>query len=139
MLKIRTAQIDAFASAAESAFENRLLEHVRATYADEVVQLPQQGAILVSEIGDDVLRLMVRGGIARARHYHLTWESSIGAFVALMFTTAPSFDSHPLIARALQNTRVAESERFDLLWQQTNDENWQRVVDTYDATGWTLS
>ena len=135
MLTIRREQFEAFRHVAESAFVRRVVEHLRENVADSVVQLPNE-VILVKQISDERLRGMVRRGIARARDYGMDWESSVTAFVALMFVAAPNFDKHPLIERVLRDERVEANSRVDQLWERTSEDNWEAIRKNYDPTAW---
>lgn len=142
MLKIRPAQIKAFTPAAEAAFERRVAVYLREEHAEEVVTLPAGGdevaELVVRDLDDETLLKMVRAGIARARSYGMTWESTITAFVVLMFAVAPNFDSHPLIRRVLEDTEVKPELRIEQLWEQTTEENWEVAAQGYDAREWGL-
>jgi hypothetical protein len=138
MLKIRAEQFDAFQPVAEAAFIRRVVEHLREHHADVVIQLPNEVA-LVKQIAGERLCAMLGQGIRRARDYGMSWESSISAFVVLMFVTAPNFDKHPLIQRVLKDERVAANSRMDQLWERTTEENWEVVRENYETTAWGLA
>jgi hypothetical protein len=135
MLRIRPEQVEVFQPAAEDAFERRVVEYLRENHADEIVVLPA-GEHEVKDLDDETLLKMVRAGIARARSYDMTWESSITAFVVLMFIVAPNFDSHPLINRALRDDKVDPNSRVEEIWDHTTEANWDAARDSYDAGGW---
>lgn len=135
MLIIRQEQIEAFQPVAEAAFVRRVVEHLRADHADAVVQLPNE-VILVKQISDERLYGIVKHAITRARDYGITWESSLTAFVVLMFVAAPNFDKHPLIERVLRDERVEANSRVDQLWERTSEENWEAVRKNYDPAAW---
>lgn len=137
MLRIRSEQMESFRPVAEEAFVIRTAEHVRDNHSDVAVQVTDK-VLVVKQISDDLLRDMVRRGIARAREYGMNWESSITAFVVLMFVAAPDFDKHALIQRVLKDERVAANSRIDQLWEKTSEENWQAVKENYDVTAWNL-
>jgi hypothetical protein len=81
---------------------------------------------------------MVGQGVARARAYGLTWESSITSFVILMFKVAPNFDQHPAINRALNDTQVAPDARIQRLLEVTTSSDWWEAKDRYDRAAWQL-
>ena len=137
MLTIRPEQLDAFQPQAKAAFINQLVDYLRREHADSTVQLPDRMST-VEEIPDETILEMVRNGIARARKYGISWESSIGAFVVLMFVTAPNFDEHPLIHRTLTDDSVEPNSRVDRMWERTTEENWEAVEQNYDANAWKL-
>ena len=135
MLKIRREQFEVFQPVAEAAFVRRVAEHLRASHADAVVQLPNE-VILVKQIADERLRRLAKDAIARARGYGMDWESTVTAFVVLMFVAAPNFDKHPLIQRILKDERVPANSRIDQLWERTTEENWEAVRKNYDPAAW---
>lgn len=137
MLTIRPEQFDAFSSVADAAFVRRLAVHLRENHGDVIVELPNQTST-VKQLPDDVLWELVEKGIARARGYGMSWESTLTAFVALMFVAAPNFDDHPLIQRALKDDSVPPDSRIDHLWERTTDQNWEAVKRSYDPSGWGL-
>src|SRR5262245_14830183 len=111
MLKIRPEQMEVFQPVAERAFVRRVVEHLRETYADIVVQFPNE-VILIKQISDERLYRLVKQGITWAREYGMDWESSVTAFVVLLFVAAPNFDQHPLIQRVLKDERVEANSRM---------------------------
>lgn len=139
-MRIRPAQLKAFAPAAEGAFERRVAEHLREHHAGVTVKLPSADAdareVEVRDLDDSALVEMVRGGIARARSYGMTWESSLTSFVVLMFLVAPNFDDHPLINRLLTNQAVEPDARLDELVAGATEGNWVAARRGYDASAW---
>ena len=79
---------------------------------------------------------MVRCGVGQARSYGMTWESSLAAFVVLMFEVAPNFEEHPLIRRVLQLPSVPPDSRIEELWKRTLDVHWQAARQNYDPDAW---
>lgn len=138
MLKIRREQIKAFQPVADAAFVRRLAAHVRAEHAEAPVFLPE-GETTVELLTDERLHEMVGRGVERARAYGMTWESSITAFVVLMFVSAPNFDDHPLLRRVLKDEQTDPDLRIERLWEQTSDDNWEQVEQNYDARAWGLT
>ena len=137
-LRVREEQLLAFRAVADEDFVARTAEYLRAEHPEAAVALPD-GERPLSEMPDELLLGMVRRGIARARSYGLTWESSITAFVVLMFVVAPNFDAHPLIRRVLTDEKVAPDLRVDQLWEETTDENWEAAAAGYDAGAWEVT
>ena len=135
MLKIRAEQFDAFKDVAEAAFVRRVAGHLRHKHGDALVQLPNQ-VCTVKQLPEDILIDMVRKGIARARGYDVIWESTLTAFVAIMFVAAPNFDEHPLIQRVLKDDAIPPESRIDQLWDRTTDQNWEAVAQNYDVDAW---
>lgn len=135
MLKIRTQQIEAFQPVAEATFLHSLIEYLREHHAQVAVQLPEH-LIVINQIPLAQLKILVEAGIKRARTYGITSESSLAAFVVLMFTIAPNFDDHPLIQRLLQDEKVMPDNRIDTLWSHTTEQNWQIVKQNYNPQTW---
>src|SRR6185503_14510257 len=123
MLIIRPEQFEVFQPVAEAAFLRRVVEHLREKHSNVVVQLPNE-VLLIKQMSDERLDPLVRNGIARARKYGMDWESTVTAFVVLMFVAAPNFDAHPLVQRVLKDERVAPDSRIDQLWERRSEENW---------------
>jgi hypothetical protein len=135
MFKIRPEQLEAFEPVADAAFVVRVVQHLRDEHADEVVSLPDR-EYTVAGLDEETIAEMARTGIAKARSYGFTWESSITAFVVLMFVVAPSFDNHPLIKRALNDTSPDENSRIENLFERTSSENWDVAAQSYDSAAW---
>jgi hypothetical protein len=137
MLKIRPEQFAVFQPVAERAFVRRVVEYLRENHPDVVVQFASE-VMLIKQIGDEKLYMLVRRGIVRARALGMDWESSITAFVVLLFITAPNFDLHPLIQRVLKDERVPANSRIEQLWERTSEENWEAVRKNYDVKAWDI-
>jgi len=137
MLKIRPEHLEVFQPVAEAAFVAGVVDYLKKTLPDEVVRLPG-GPTRVAELTDEILSNMVRGGIARAREYGITWCSTLAAFVALMFISAPNFDDHPLLKRSLLDNETDPNGRLDKLIQNSTEQNWEAARQSYDANAWGL-
>jgi len=137
MLKIRPEQVEVFQPVAEAAFVAKVVDYLKKTLPDEVVRLPD-GPARVAELTDEILSNMVRGGIARAREYGITWCSTLAAFVALMFISAPNFDDHPLLKRSLLDNETDPNGRMDKLIKNSTEQNWEAARQSYDANAWGL-
>jgi hypothetical protein len=135
MLKIRTRQYEAFQPAAEAAFVAQTVEYLKKTKPDEAVLLPWEDTT-IAKLPDEILSEMVRGGIARARAYGITWCSTLVGFVMIMFISAPNFDDHPLLKRILLDNETDPNERLDKLIANSTEENWQAVRQAYDVDAW---
>jgi hypothetical protein len=135
MLKIRSEQIEAFQPVADAQFVRRIVDHLRKRQSNAAVRLPQ-GPTLIFRLPDALLHKMVQVGVARARSYGLTWESSITGFVVLMFKVAPNFDQHPAINRALTDAQVAPDARLQKLLEVTTSSDWWEAKEHYDPTVW---
>ncbi|MEW6210761.1 MAG: hypothetical protein AB1631_20520 [Acidobacteriota bacterium] len=135
MLIIKPEQMDAFKATADAAFVRRVASYLREKHGEVIVELPN-ATMAVKQIPEDMLCEMARKGVERAREYGMTWESSLTAFVVLMFVTAPNFDDHPLIQRAMRDESIPPDLRIDQLWERTTDQNWEAVERGYDPQGW---
>jgi hypothetical protein len=124
MIHLRPDQLAAFQARYDTGLLDRIVQHVTVEHADVVGGFPEP-----------LVREMVANGLARARRYGLTWESSLTAFVALMFTVAPNFDEQPAIHRVLMNDRLPPDERFELL-QRIRDRHWRDAQHRYDERAW---
>ena len=138
MLKIRPEQFAVFQPVAERAFVRRVVEHLRENHAAVVVRFAGE-VLLVRQIADEPFYALVRKAIQRARALGMDWESSITAFVVLMFVAAPNFDRHPLIQRVLKDERVPANSRIEQLWERTSEENWEAARKNYDVQAWEIA
>jgi len=135
MLTIRPDQIQAFDSLADAMFVDRVSEYLKKHHADTEIKVAQ-GESAVRDLPDKTLHEFVQNGITRARAYGITHESSLAAFVVLQFETAPNFDEHPVLQRALKDERVEANLRIDRLMERASEQNWEAVRDRYDARAW---
>lgn len=132
---IRPAQLEAFQAGAEADFENRVVRHILKEHAEVSVRFPTR-TVGVAEIPEELLREMIRNGFARARSYGMEYESSLAAFVSLMFAVAPNFDEHPLIRRVLLDEREPPDSRIELFDEHLTDDDWEAAEHGYDALAW---
>ncbi|MEW6730074.1 MAG: hypothetical protein AB1489_01935 [Acidobacteriota bacterium] len=137
MLKIRPEQLVVFQPVAEIAFARKIVELLQEKYSSVAIQLPN-GITTIAQLPRELLLQMVQTGIVRARKYGFEWESTIGAFVTLMFVAAPNFDDHPLILRILKDEKIPVHTRINELWSKTTEPNWEAVKQRYDANAWRL-
>lgn len=136
---IRSAQMEVFESTAEDDFVRRLGEHLLEDYAETPVRLPEQEeATTVEKLPEDVLHRLIRSGIARARKYGLTFESSISAYTAVMFEAAPNFDRHNMSQLCLRDEEVDPNERLDEILKLLNETNWEKIRADYDPDAWEM-
>ena len=136
-MRIRKEQLEAFAPVAEAAFLRRVVGHIRRHHADAAVRLPDAAtATTVKRLPEEQLTEMVRRGLARARRYDLTLETTLTGFVAIMFAVAPNFDEHPLLRRVLTDESLPPDSRLDEMMNKTSAENWIQVERSYDAAAW---
>lgn len=90
----------------------------------------------VAAVADEELLRRVAKGVARAQAYGMEWDSTITAFVAIMFEVAPTFDEQPAIRDVLRDRRIPADTRIDALWDRTTDEDWdeaERMADQAEA------
>jgi len=120
----------------EANFERRIADHLRQNYADSVVKLPDGGEFTVGTLTAETLDALVRVGIARARRYELTFESSIATFVALMFHVCPNFDEHRLCQVLLADEETEPNERVQEIPKVLSEHNWASVRESYNPEAW---
>lgn len=137
MLSIRPEQLKVFQQQADEAFVSRVVKYFKEEHPDIAVHLPGR-TYVVDQTPEETLHEIVRNGIAHARGYGMSWESSLSAFVGLMLVVAPNFDEHPLIQRVLKNREVESDLRIEQLWEQTSEETWEAAKQNYDANAWHL-
>ena len=122
---LRSVQLEAMGKAAEPSFEDETCVYLRTNHAAEVAAL-----------NDSVLKRRVKIAIARARSHGVDLQSSITAFVALMFVIAPNFDEHPIANQVLHDETVPANDRLSLLPQRMSLEGWQDVRSQSNPKVW---
>lgn len=137
-LIIRSTQFAVFQQQADALFVQRVVKQLLRTDGEVVVRFLTYTST-VSELPRETLQSMVRSGIARARSYGMTWESTLVGFVSLMFSVAPNFDEHPLIRRVLLDENVPPDERIEVLWERVSEESWDAAGKTYDSNAWGIN
>ena len=137
MLIIRPEQLAVFQARADADFKDRLARHILKEHAHVSVGLPGRESKVV-EIPEGVLREMVGNGLARARGYGMRYESSLAAFVSLMFAVAPNFDEHPVIRRVLLDESEPPDLRIELFDEYVTNENWEAAGRGYDPHAWNV-
>lgn len=125
MYKLRADQIESLERDAERRFLVRLVDHLRQHHADIVAQFPE-----------DILREMAESGLRRAKSHGLTEESSVTAFVSLMFEIAPNFDEHPTVRQVLEDEDLDADDRMEDLLEAVSEEEWEEAHEAYDANVW---
>lgn len=125
LCSIRPEQLAAFERQAQETFGDRLFQHLKEAHSEALEQL-----------SPDVLRARVRAGIARARQQGFVWESSLTAYVALMFEIAPNFDQHPVIRAILQEDSSDPEARISRLAVDVPDEVWEEAERLSDDADW---
>ena len=127
--------MEALQSGAADEFVAKLCDHLREDYSDSIVRLPDEEST-VADLPDAKLDELVRVGIGRARHHGLTFESSISAFTAVMFETAPNFDKHNLTKLCLEDKDVKPNDRLDEILNVLTDKHWDKIRESYDVNAW---
>jgi len=79
---------------------------------------------------------MARFGVAKAKKYGLTWQSSLAGFTVLMFLYGPDFDRNPLVQRELTDATVPDEIRVDHLCAVIPDKVWDDIRRTQEPDGW---
>jgi hypothetical protein len=102
---------------ADDAFERRLTAHVFRHFGPKQ-ELNSYGKI----------RLAVRRGIAKARSYGLLSESTVAAFVFLLFAVGQNFDAHPLAHLILTDTGIPPNMRIDGLVSAMTPNDWEAAA-----------
>lgn len=132
---IRSEQMSAMEEKAGEGFVRRLTDHLRADYPEAVVRYGDEETT-VSGLSDETLDRLVRNGIAKARHYGLTHESSISGFCAVMFEAAPNFDEYNLSGLCLNDENIPPDERLGEMLNVFNESHWEKIRSEYDPAGW---
>jgi hypothetical protein len=128
MLVIRAEQMNAFATLAARAFEDR-------TYAHLLEYFPRHCELL----GEEQMRRVIRHGLQRATKYNLTAECCVRSYIDLMCVLGGGFDSDVLLPWAqvvLRDQRTSDQiTRGDRL----HEEAWNYIDhiarDYRDASG----
>jgi hypothetical protein len=115
MFKIRPEHIRTFQPQAEAAFTRGVVEYIRKTHSEAIVNLPN-GEKAIGELSANVLRKMVEGGIAQSRRHGLDLKSAMISFVTTMFLTAPNFDEHPVAKQILAKSLSSPSRVLTNCW-----------------------
>lgn len=137
-LSIRPEQRLVIETLAQENFVRRIVAHLLAEYPKAVVTLPTDEEFTVDELPEEKLDELVRTGMARARRYELTFESSIAAFTAIMFEIAPNFDGHRLCQVLLNDEQVEPNARLDEMLNVLTEKNWESIRADYDPKAWIM-
>jgi hypothetical protein len=135
-LTVRNEQMEVMAAVAEAGFERDIAAHIRESYADSVVKLPDGGELTVRELLPDTLESLVRTGIAKARDYEMKIRSSIATFVALMFAVSPNYDEHRLCGVLLGDEEKEPDDRIGEVLNVLSEKNWEAIRKDYDPNAW---
>jgi hypothetical protein len=137
MLTIRSTQMATLDQQAEQVFVHQLADYLRNTHANVTVRTPV-ATVPIAEMTAPALLELVSIGVDRARTYQLTWQSSLAAFVVLMFLAAPNFDRHPHVRQILEDTSVGSEDRVDEVCQQLPAAAWRQIRERYDSSDWNM-
>lgn len=129
--------MQAFSAVADELLAQRVMDHLRANYADTLVHLPDR-RLMLSDIADRDLKTMVQTGLTQARSYGMTHESALAGFVAIMFEAAPNFYSYPLTKQILEEENTPANSRVKLLLDQVSEQDWEKIKAGYDPDVWKL-
>ncbi|HTK26661.1 MAG TPA: hypothetical protein VL327_08890 [Pyrinomonadaceae bacterium] len=135
-LTVRREQLDVMQAVAEANFERQLARHLRESYPQSIVKLPDGGEFAVGDLLEDTLTHLIRIGIAKARRYEMSQQSSIASFVALMFDVAPNFDEHRLCEVLFGDEEKPPDARMEDILTVLTEKNWEAIRNDYDAQAW---
>ena len=138
MFKIKSEQIRLFQPDAEEAFVGRVMEYLLENHPDATVEIPHE-TMRVNNLADEILREMVRGGLARARNHGIEWKSTLLSYVVLQFIVAPNFDRHPKARKFFRETAPIDDAGLESLTDEMTDEDWEMIEKRYDPQAWNLT
>lgn len=134
-MRIRSEQMAEFEKLASTSFEGSVTEHLRKVHAGVLVRFAG-GQSAIGELPEAKLRRYARFAIEKGRGYGLIWQSSLAAFAAIAFVTAPNFDAHPAIRAELTNPLVPNNAKPDHLCAMVPETVWQEVRERYNPSEW---
>jgi hypothetical protein len=116
MFQIRAEQMRVLSTVLEGGYLDRLLRHLRACHGEALARYP-------ADTHEEIARI----GVARARSYGLTWESSLAAFVAMMLEIGLDFDEHPAVRGVLCDEDTTPDLRIGDLPERVSAEEWEAI------------
>lgn len=137
-LSIRTEQMSFIESETQEKFVRRIAAHLLAEYSNAAVILPDGGKSTVSGLPKETLLELARIGIARARTFKMTFESSIAAFTALMFEISPNFHTNRICQVIFNDDQVQPNDQIELLVNTLTEKNILNMQENYDPAAWKL-
>ncbi len=137
-LSIRAEQMSSIELETQENFVRRISAHLLEEYPKAMVILPSDERFTVDTLPKETLSDLVRIGIARARSYDLTFESSIAAFTALMFEISPNFHTNRICQVVFNGDEVPPNEQVDSLLSMLSEKNIESMQENYDPTAWKL-
>lgn len=111
----------------ETGFLETLRQHVQRQYP------------AYAEVSPRIMTRLIGFGVARARDYGFTWQSSLGAFVYLMAAVAPNFDLQPAIHAILVNPAIPIEKRLDSLGARLPAGVWADAEAAASSIGWFMT
>jgi hypothetical protein len=135
---IRAEQIAVFERKAQTDFVTSLRDYLCRSHGTVRVRLPI-GVYRLQDIPGHVLTELVQRSIEKGRLYSLAWQSSLAAFVTLMFVAAPNFDADPFIHRTLTDPAIPANDRIDRVCRWATTPYWEKVRKAYDPAAWAAS
>ncbi len=137
-LSIRAEQMSAIELETQERFVHRITAHLLEEYPQAVVILPSEERFTVDTLPKETLSDLVRVGIARARSFDITFESSIAAFTALLFEIAPNFYTNRVSQVIFNDDAIEPNERVDLLLSMLSEGVVKSMQESYDPNAWKL-
>ena len=137
-LTIRADQMSEIEQGTQEKFVQRIARHLLEDYPDAVVILPSQEKFTVDTLPKETRLELVRVAIARAREFKMVFESSIAAFTAIMFETAPNFYKHTL-CQVILNDDLEPDAQIDMLVSVLNEKTVKTIQERYDPLAWKLA
>jgi hypothetical protein len=98
----------------------------------------RSGTFTIAQAPNDVVEELIRAGIRSARRYGLSWESSLAAFVVLMFVVSPNFDDCSSVRQVLLDPSKPPDCRLRELWDETTEDEWEQMRENYNPDAWVL-
>lgn len=84
MLTIRKEQMQVFEERMRRQFEDRMVKDLGTKFPDQTKTMAEDG-----------LRSLIDAGIEKAKHYGITAEEDVQAFLEYMLIYSPDFDTDP--------------------------------------------
>jgi hypothetical protein len=137
-LTIRAQQMSEIEQGTQEKFVQRLARHLLADYPKSVVILPSAEKFTIDTLPKETLAELVRVAVVRARQFRMVFESSIAAFTAIMFETAPNFYKHTL-CQVILNDDLEPDAQIEMLLSVLNEKTVKTIQERYDPLAWNLA
>lgn len=125
MLTVRAAQREALIDARAPALAEAIELYLRLQHADALAGMDD--ALVARRVGI---------GLRRARGWGFDSMFGLGLFVALMFETAPDFDTDPRIAAILSDPSQPLNARLASLETALSLQDWEQLAAAARSAGW---